>query len=223
MKNMFFSGRLKGLLLLVFLFIFPSLLQAEKSQADAARALAHAKDTQDDDAQTDTSYVLQVGDSVNIKIYPEDDYIKGVQMEISSEGNVTLPLVGKSNIAGKTIAEAEKLIAGVLDRDYLVNPEVVIQVQQHHQQTFVILGQVRKPGTYELPVGAKHLTLLQAVSLAGGFSEVANIKKIKIVRLGGEGGENQVIHANADAIISGRDPDIELKAGDVVNVSESLF
>ena len=57
--------------------------------------------------------------------------------------------------------------------------------------------------------------------MAGGFADVANIKKIKIIRGGEDKGD--VIRANADDIISGKKPDIELQDGDIINVAESLF
>ncbi|MBI3317035.1 MAG: polysaccharide export protein [Candidatus Omnitrophica bacterium] len=167
------------------------------------------------------SYLLRVGDRVRIKIYPEDDYIKGGEMEISSEGNVTIPLVGKVRVEGRSVIEAERAIAQILTQDYIVNPEVVIEVLEYKKLSVVVLGEVRKPGTYQFPSGQTKLSLLQAVSLAGGFSDIANIKKIRIVR--DFDGKKEVLHANAEAIIKGNDPDIRLKAGDVINVSESLF
>jgi polysaccharide export outer membrane protein len=167
------------------------------------------------------NYRLQAGDRLQIKIYPEDEYIKGGETEISSEGNITLPIVGKVAVAEKTVIEAERALTAILTEDYLVEPEVVIEVLQYRTRSFVVLGEVARPGTYDFPPGVIRLTLLQAISLAGGFSEVANIKKIKIIRKTA-GGED-VFSANGDEIIRGREPDIVLQAGDVVHVSESLF
>ncbi len=166
-------------------------------------------------------YVLQPGDRIRITIYPEDEFLKGGEMGISSEGNITLPLVGKINLAGLDVLQAEKAIQDVVGKDYLVDPEVVIEMVQETKQTVAILGQVKKPGNYEYTVGGEPITLLEAVSLAGGFSEIANIKKIRVVRT--VEGENVVIKANADAIINGKEEDIELEPGDVIHVMESLF
>ncbi len=197
----------------------PKTSSAVKSKPmEKVKPIAKVKDPEND---VDDTYILQNGDVVTIKIYPEDEYIKGGQTEVSSEGNITLPLVGKVQIAGKSVVEAERYLVAIIDKDYLVNPEVVIEVQQHKKQSIVILGQVKKPGPYELPPGSSKLTLLQAIALAGGFTEVANIKKIKIVRQGS--GKSQILSANADSIISGKDQDIELEPGDAINVSESLF
>jgi len=169
--------------------------------------------------ELDASYRLQSGDRLNLKIYPEDEYIKGGEVEISSEGNITLPLVGKIGVGEKSVIEAEKTINELLAIDYLVNPQVVIEVLEYRKGSFVVLGQVIKPGTYDFPPGELNITLLHAISLTGGFSDVANIKKIKIMRKT----TGEVLNVNAQAIIGGDDPDIEIKPDDVIHISESLF
>lgn len=200
---------------------------AEDAPAPAAESPAAAQDAgaqPSKKSEKDKDYVLQPGDRIKITIYPEDEIIRGTTMEVSSEGNITLPLAGKFNVAGKSAIDAEHEIAEVLDRDYLVNPEVVIEVSEKYaaekEKTVVLLGQVKSPGSHPFPKAGR-FTLLQAIAVAGGFSDVANIKKIKIVRGGSEKGE--VLRANAEAIISGNAPDIELEDGDIINVAESIF
>lgn len=170
-------------------------------------------------SSVDASYTLQPGDKLNIKIYPDDEYLKGGEAEVSTEGTITLPLIGKIPVSGKTVSEAEKIVSDTLDEGYLVNPQVVIEMLSYQASSFVVLGQVLKPGTYDFPPGAKKLTLLKAISLAGGFSDIANIKKIRIVRKS----TGETMDANAEEIISGGASDIEIKPNDVVHVSESRF
>ena len=172
-------------------------------------------------AAEEDSYTVQKGDRIKVTIYPGDDYLKGGEMEVSSEGNITLPLVGKIPIAGKSVIDAEKSIARIVGADYLVDPEVVIEVLRYKQSSVVLLGQVKKPGTYTFPEGSTRLSLLQAIALAGGFSDIANIKKIKIVRKTAD--KSRIIRANAESIISGKSQDIDLESGDVIHVMESLF
>jgi len=166
---------------------------------------------------------LEIGDRLLVKIFPEDQYIKGGEMVVSSEGDITLPLIGKVRVEGKQIVEAEREILGLLAQDYLVNPVVVIEVTKEirkDEKALSVLGQVQKPGTYQIPELGK-LTLLQLISMAGGFTDVANVKKIKIIRK--EKGKVSIIRANAEAIIAGNQPDIELAEGDLIHVGESLF
>ena len=170
---------------------------------------------------------IDVGDKVTIKIYPEDQYIKGAEMEVSSEGTITLPLVGRVTIQGLTAREAEQKITDLLAKDYFVNPLVVVEVAERMVEkrkkavlSLSVFGQVQKPGSYDFPPEGK-MTLLQVISKAGGFTDVANSKKIKIIRK--MGGKAEVIHANAESIIAGRDPDVDLKPDDVIHVGESFF
>ncbi len=175
--------------------------------------------------EVEKAYVLEAGDRIRVKIYPDDPFIRGGDMQISSDGNITLSLLGKVHVEGKPVNEVERLLSEKIDQDYIVSPEVVIEVLQFREKSVVLLGEVRKPGTYPFPQGATQMTLLEAVSLAGGFSDIANIKKVKIIRKRAEGtGEvKEILHANAEAIISGEQEDVPLESGDVVHVSESLF
>lgn len=206
------------LVLGMFLSSFPA--RAEEPQPTPA-VLSDLEEEGTGDSTEIDSYLLQPGDRVKIKIYPEDEYLKGGEIEVSSEGNITMPLIGKVPVGGLTVAEAERALVILIDRDYIVDPEVVIDVLKYKKQSVVILGQVVKPGTYEFPPDVTHMTLLQAISMAGGFSDIANIKKIKVMRKGN--GKKEVIRANAEDIIGGKDPDVELESGDIVNVMESLF
>ena len=170
---------------------------------------------------------IEVGDKVTVKIYPEDQYIKGGTMDVSSEGTITLPLLGRVTVQGLTVLQAEQKITEVLAKDYLVNPVVVVEVaervvekKEQEKKSLSILGQVQKPGSYDFPPAGK-MTLLELISKAGGFTDVANAKNIKIIRK--KSGKTNAIRANAEAIIAGKDPDVDLQADDVIHVGESFF
>lgn len=208
---------MKKILLASFAFLFLIQVGWTEEPKVAVPPTASTQDSQN------ATYVLLSGDRVRITIYPEDKYVKGAEMQVSSDGNITLPLVGKVTVAGKTITQAESEIRTIIDADYLVNPEVVIEVLEYKEKSFVILGQVKKPGTYQFPAGVTHVSLLEAISMAGGFSDIANTKKIKIVRKTEGAGKHKIVPANAESIISGKEQDIDLQSGDVVHVSESLF
>ena len=170
---------------------------------------------------------IEVGDKVTVKIYPEDQYIKGGEMEVSSEGTITLPLLGRITMQGLTIPQAEQKLTEMLAKDYLVNPVVVVEVadriiekKERAKKSLSILGQVQKPGSYDFPETEK-MTLLELISKAGGFTDVANAKNIKIIRKNND--KTTAIRANAESIIAGKDPDVELKPDDVIHVGESFF
>lgn len=174
---------------------------------------------QDGAEKVDSSYVLQPGDRIDVKIYPEDEYLRGSEAEISAEGNITLPLLGRVKVDGKTVTQAVDYLTEILSADYLTNPQVVIEVLEYQKNSFVILGQVLKPGTYNFPAGARSITLLQALSLSGGFSDLANMKRIKIMRKA----TGESLNVNAELIISGAEPDVQIQPNDVIHVKESMF
>ncbi len=166
-------------------------------------------------------YIIRTGDRVNVKIFPEDDYVKGGEMTIGDDGNVRITTAGKVQVVGLTIAQAENKIIQVL-LEYFVDPEVTIEILDTEERTVVILGQVQKPGTYPMPVGKNNITLMEAIAMAGGFSEIANIDKITITRKTSDG-QSLRIRASAEDIIQGREEDIKLQTNDIVHVKESFF
>lgn len=200
---------------------------AENEETLEAGILKTSKKVKEEEGEEKEIVKLKAGDRILVKVYPEDEYIKGGEMEVSSEGNVTLPLVGKVGIADLTIAEAERKLAQLIDADYIVNAEVVIELKRPEKaeelssDNFVVLGEVRKPGTYPLPSDRTKITLLRAISVAGGFTDIANVKRVKIVRK--VQGKKETMQVNVEEVFNGNASDVEIKNGDVINVPESLF
>lgn len=172
-------------------------------------------------SKAEEGYQLKKGDKISITIYPEDEYVRGGENLITEDGDIRIHSVGKVNVVDKTIVDAERAITEVL-QDYFVDPAVVIELLESEQMAVVILGQVRRPGTYPFPVGVNRFSLMEAISLAGGFSEVANIKKITITSKTPDG-KTLRRRANAEKILQGQEDDVDLSPNDIVHVSESLF
>ncbi|MFZ5802730.1 MAG: polysaccharide biosynthesis/export family protein [Candidatus Omnitrophota bacterium] len=169
----------------------------------------------------DKNYKLEMGDRIQVVVYPEDEYIKGGMTIVGQDGRIFIDGAGKVEVAGKTIHEAEEEVTRLLE-EYFVSPDAVIDLLDSQQRSVVVLGQVKKPGTYYFPTGKTKLTLLESISLAGGFSEVANVKNLRIARKN-ESGVSTRIEANAENILNGKEPDVQLQAGDIVSVGESVF
>jgi protein involved in polysaccharide export with SLBB domain len=151
-------------------------------------------------------YRLGPGDRVSIKVFGQQD-ISG-EFEISATGQLSLPLVGQVNGAGRTLAELQQLITERLAEKYLVNPQVAIQVTNY--RPFFILGQVNKPGSYPYQAG---LTVRQAVAISGGYTRRAKEEPVSIIR-GGPDGREIHMHSNGDAPIL---------PGDSIEVGRRLF
>ena len=116
--------------------------------------------------------------------------------------------------------EAAAAISQAL-KDYLVHPQVALRIVDYSKKRFTVLGQVNRPGTFDLP-DESPLSLLEGIGLAGGYSRIANPSKV-IVKRRGPGGE-QVFHLNAKQMAKGSaTPSFQILPGDTVVVEESLF
>lgn len=166
-----------------------------------------------------SSYTLQPGDLVEIKVFMEDDMDR--TLRISSGGSITYPLVGNIQIAGYTIEQAENRMNDAL-RTYFKNPQVSMLIKEYGNKNVYVLGQVAKPASIEIPP-EKPLTVLEAITSAGGFTDVAAVSKVRVLRM--EDGKQKTIDVDVTQITKqgNKSMDIALQPGDVVFVPQSLF
>jgi protein involved in polysaccharide export with SLBB domain len=166
----------------------------------------------------ESDYVLVVSDVVQLNVFREPDLT--TQATIARDGTVQLPLIREVTLAGLSIREARELLRGLYDKKFLVDPQVFLNVVKYAQRKFTIMGQVARPGSYELQ-GGERMDLLEAIGLAGGFTRIANRGRVIIQRREGDG--VTAIKANAKRMADGKEPPIEIQPGDVITVSESWF
>ncbi len=169
-------------------------------------------------ASGENDYVLVVGDVIELNIFREPDL--ATQATIARDGTVQLPLIREVQLAGRSIREAREALRSLYDTSYLVDPQVFLNVIKYAQRKFTIMGQVARPGSYELQ-GGERIDLLEAVGLAGGFTRIANRGRVIIQRREGEA--VTAIKANAKRMADGREVPVEVQPGDVITVSESWF
>lgn len=164
-------------------------------------------------------YRIREGDVIRIQVSREDD-LSG-DFTVLQGGVIAHPLLGRVGIGGMTVIEAERSLAGALKKDYLVNPRVLVQVRSSVARRVVVLGEVKQPGIYELAIGDR-FTLLQAVAKAGGFTDLASIDKVTIVRKDKAG--ERVIKVKVSDLLSGQGGgDIELMPDDVIRIPQTIF
>lgn len=107
-------------------------------------------------------YKVDVGDVLDISIYAQPDLSRSVT--VLQDGSISFPLIGRIEVAGKSISEISDLIKNLLEKDYLYNPHVTVIIKEYRSKKVSILGKVQKPGIYYLK-GAT--TLLDIISEAG--------------------------------------------------------
>ena len=168
------------------------------------------------DAKT---YVLSPNDLVQMRVYQEEDL--ETKARIAKDGTVTIPLIGVVQIGGKTVEEATGLIRELLDKDYLVNPQITLTVTEYAKRRFTVLGQVQKPGTYEIP-NEESVTLLQAVAMAGGYTRLANPGKITLTRV--VGAQKTMLTLDGRAMASDNSTkSFTVMPEDTITVAERIF
>jgi polysaccharide biosynthesis/export protein len=155
-----------------------------------------------------------------VQVFQEPDLDR--ELMISVEGEVFLPLIGRLVVKDRTIRQVEETVRVLYDRKYLVNPQVNITVTKYRVRTVNVLGAVNSPQAITYPP-EQPLTLLDAISRAGGFNRYANRKAVRLTRTFPDGHtENFTI--DADALIQGNkgEPWV-LLSGDVIFVPESIL
>jgi protein involved in polysaccharide export with SLBB domain len=169
--------------------------------------------------QDAANYRLAPNDLLDVRVYEEPDL--SAQVRLAGDGTAIFPLIGSVSLRGKTIPQATALIRERYMAGYLVNPQVSLIIQTYAKRTFTVLGQVQRPGLYDI-VGDEAISLLQAIGMAGGYSRIADPGKITVRRT--DGGQDQVMRFNGRRMAKGDpSPDCVIRAGDVITVGESIF
>lgn len=206
--------RLQAVLLLTAAFATPAMAQNSDAQKTPAQPAvpAMASDTAAKAATTDANYVIGGQDVLDVSVWKEPEISRVVP--VRPDGKISLPLLNDVQAAGLTPAQLAAQITESLKK-FVTNPQVTVIVTTINSQRVYILGEVTRPGAFPL---LPNMTVLQALSSAGGFTQFAREKNIYVLR--NEEGK-QVKHPfNYKAVVGGKntDQDIVLKAGDTIVV-----
>ena len=168
-------------------------------------------------SQAAYNYRLLPHDTVHIRVFHEDDL--ETTARIDRDGNIPFPLLGTAKIGGETIREATDTMTRLL-RTYLVRPQVSLDVVEYSKQRFTILGEVNKPGTFDMP-DESSIDLIEAIGMAGGYTKLANPSHITVKRI--IDGKESVFKADAKRIIKDpTDPTFQVLPGDIINVGQAM-
>jgi polysaccharide export outer membrane protein len=162
-------------------------------------------------ASTAADYRLTAGDKLRIDVYKDAQLSQTLQ--IRPDGKITLPLIGDVAAAGHTSVELRDAISASL-KEYIANPVVTVIVTEASPQVVYVTGEVNKPGALTL-VG--QMSILQALAMAGGFTDFADKKNILIKRKSARGMETLKFNYK-DALDDDKKEPLQLRAGDTVVV-----
>ncbi|EIT7026344.1 polysaccharide export protein [Vibrio vulnificus] len=160
---------MQRVLLLIFSLLWLGQGMAETLDAPSSPQMTQKKQR---DASLD-DYHLGTGDKIEIIVYGEDDL--SMKLKIGKAGLVNFPYIGEVKLTGRTPSEIETEIENRLRGDYLLNPMVTVNLESF--RLFYISGEVEQPNGYEYQ---PRLTVEQAIAMAGGFTDRADIGDINI-------------------------------------------
>lgn len=124
-------------------------------------------------------YRFAPGDVLSIGVYGYEE-LQIKELVIRPDGRLAFPLVGECEAKGRTVAELTKILTERLS-EYVKDPHVTVNVDKFHTTRIYVLGEVIKPGMYEIE---KQHNLLDAISVAGGFTQKAAKKKVFVLKQG---------------------------------------
>ena len=208
MKNKLLHRPLPVFCFILFLFLIVSCSKTGYQVIDRDDTMLAA-------LQQNKPYVLGCGDTLKVTVWRHEE--ASADAVIMPDGKVSLPLVGEMAAAGLTVDE----LRDELNRkyaDYITEPHVTITVKETNSLKIYVLGEVMRPGEFKLN---SYTDVLQALSLAGGFTIYANRSTIHIIRK--EGDKKIKISFNYNEVVAGKNlnQNIPLKPGDIIVVSES--
>lgn len=164
------------------------------------------------------STTLGPGDLFTLEVVGEKDLPKDYQ--VASDGTVDFPYVHRIEVQGMEPQEVARTVRQrLIDQRILIDPSVIVSVKEYNSKRVTVLGQVRKPGSFPLTPG---MTLVQAISDAGGLNAIANGDRVNLTRKDKQRATTTVV-LSFDSITDGRSPDIPLQAGDQIYVHERVF
>jgi polysaccharide biosynthesis/export protein len=160
-----------------------------------------------------TDYLITSQDVLQVGIFQVPDL--GRTVRVDGSGAVSLPLIGRVVVRGKTILQAQEDIAARYGKSYLQSPQVTLSLVKSGQRV-TVNGEVRKPSVLSLE---GTVTLTMAIAESGGVSELGDSTRVHVARPTGQQVEDSTY--NLDDIQTGKAPNPVLRGGDIVVVEQS--
>jgi protein involved in polysaccharide export with SLBB domain len=159
---------------------------------------------------------LGVGDVIEVRVFQEPE-LSGIY-QVGTQGDVIFPLCKRVVVGGLTPNGAAEALRACLAEKYMRDPQVSVLIKEYNSKKVFVFGEVQKPGTFPYQDG---MSVVQAVTLAGGFTRNANQNSTSVTRR--VGGNETKIKVSVQDIALGKAANLTLEPGDIVYVPESMF
>jgi len=167
----------------------------------------------------EAEYTVGVDDVLSIKVLKPEELTATVT--VAPDGAITFAYIGSVVVKDQTIAQIQDEIQSRLADGYMKYPVVSVSLQACRSRQFFVYGEVVEPGSYLID---ENMTVLRAISMAGGFTRFGSSSRVKILRPKKTGQGYETIKVNMTGVMKGHsDEDVLLKQGDIVTASEGVF
>ena len=198
----------------------PSIQVSSATNAEAAaKETAAIASAMQQLAKSKTDYHLAPADLISVTVYQDQDMDRKVR--INTDGTISLPLIGSVAVGGMTLAGAQATIEGKLSQ-FLVSPQVSLFIEDYGNKTVFVMGEVQKPGSYPVPTESR-MTLLEAISTAGGFTPIAAQDRARVLRYVNGASVTYTINTKEITQQGQKEKDMVLMPNDIVYVPQSFF
>lgn len=179
-----------------------------------AQEVASATQSLPSRTHVDDDYTIGPSDVLDVNVW-KDPELSAAKVPVRPDGRITLPLIGELQVSGLTAMNVQLIVRNKL-KAYISDPEVTVIVTEVKSRSYVVVGKIAHPGSYDL---SKPTTALQAIAIAGGFLDFAKETKVYILRRQ-DNGSTQRLAFNYKKVINQHAPDenIELRNGDTIVV-----
>lgn len=150
-------------------------------------------------------YQVGSGDRLNVRVFGQPDLTS--QFRVSSDGNISMPLIQSTRVAGLTSNQIEEVLVRKLKAGYLRDPKVAVEVAEF--RPFFILGEVRNSGRYPFIAG---MTVQNAIAVGGGYTERGDQGHVLLTRKTANGTVSEKV-----------DVTTQMYPGDIIYVRERWF
>lgn len=159
---------------------------------------------------------LGPGDEFEVRVY-EEAGLSGMYV-VSPTGQIDYPLLGTLTVEGLVASQVASLLRQKLGQGFLRNPYVVVQVKTLNSKKVYVLGEIKAPGRFQY---SDNMSIVEAITLAGGFGPLAEKNYVIITRVDGAG--ERRIPVPVEKIMQGLARNFSLQPGDIVYVPETIL
>lgn len=200
----------KGLTAVLIITFALSMISPSNVYSQASKGAEPAKKVQGHVVADSNQYIIGPEDVLHIYVWREESLTKTVPVRV--DGKISLPLVDDIQAAGLTPLQLKDALTKKL-QGFVDNPTVSVTVMEANSFKVYVSGEVKTPGVQRI---RSEVTVVKLMTMAGGFTEWANKKKILIIRKEKDGDKRMIVNYNK--IIDGEAPDIVIHRGDTVIV-----